>query len=276
MRLLCAGLSETGPVKSVNQDSYLMKRAQVPQGDVALVVVADGMSGLEKGEVASAEVVRAFDRWFQRDLPLAGESLGLRGPAFARTLEIQWANLLQEVNLSLMQQGFRASISLGAACTVFLVTADTYYVMQVGDTRLYRVASKALQQLTEDQTFAAQEVIQGRLSEEEAQRHPLRNTLLQCVGASKNLNPVFSRGVFDAQAIYVVCSDGFYRSLTDTELVRSLGGVAFSPLEAGEEGVALLKDRLRALMDTAFARGQRDNASAVVLMAAAGEEDISC
>ena len=156
--LLCAGVSEKGPVKSVNQDAYLVKRAQTSAGDVALAVVADGMSGLQRGQVASGAIVRAFDEWFQRDLPLAGESLGFSGAAFARAVQVQWANLLQEINLSLLKRGLHEGVSMGAACTVFLVAAETYYVMQVGDTRLYCLDDRAIYQITRDQTFAAREI----------------------------------------------------------------------------------------------------------------------
>ena len=234
--LLCAGASEKGPVKSVNQDAYLVKRAQTSAGDVVLAVVADGMSGLQRGQVASGAIVRAFDEWFQRDLPLAGESLGFSGAAFSRAVQVQWANLLQEINLSLLKRGLHEGISMGAACTVFLVAAETYYVMQVGDTRLYCLDDQAVCQITRDQTFAAREIAAGRLTSNEAERHPLRNSLLQCVGASHDLLPVFSQGRFDKRCSYLVCSDGFRRSLTDTELYQALNASVLRARGAAERG----------------------------------------
>ena len=299
--LLCAGASEKGPVKSVNQDAYLVKRAQTSAGDVALAVVADGMSGLQRGQVASGAIVRAFDEWFQRDLPLAGESLGFSGAAFARAMQVQWANLLQEINLSLLKRGLHEGVSMGAACTVFLVAAETYYVMQVGDTRLYCLDNRAVCQITRDQTFAAREIAAGRLASNEAERHPLRNSLLQCVGASHDLMPVFSQGPFDKRYSYLVCSDGFRRSLTDAELYQALnasalraraasargegvGAAATRDAGADADGTAAaaatasflgtspderLKAYLRQLIDVVFARGQRDNATVVAVTSGA-------
>lgn len=269
MRLICGGATEKGPVKAVNQDSYLVKRAETPAGDVALAVVADGMSGLDEGEVASAAVVRAFDQWFQRTLPCLGESLGFAGPSFAQTLHVQWENVVQEVNLTLMQRGLRQGASLGAACTIFLVAAGIFYVMQVGDTRLYCVSGGTWRQLTEDQTFAAREQAAGRLSPQELAVHPLRNTLLQCVGASQNLNPVFFQGVFDEEATYLVCSDGFHRSVTELEVVAACAPAA---LRAG----GAVHESLQHLLAVGFTRGQKDNATAVALVAAAGEGLASC
>ena len=292
--LLCAGVSEKGPVKSVNQDAYLVKRAQTSAGDVALAVVADGMSGLQRGQVASGAIVRALDEWFQRDLPLAGESLGFSGAAFARAVQVQWANLLQEINLSLLKCGLHEGVSMGAACTVVLVAAETYYVMQVGDTRLYCLDDRAICQITRDQTFAAREIAAGRLTSNEAERHPLRNSLLQCVGASHDLTPVFSQGPFDKRYSYLVCSDGFRRSLTDAELHQALNastlrargvaecgeGAGTAATQGAGTGAAAasfpaaspderLKAYLRQLMDVVFARGQRDNATVVAMTSGA-------
>ena len=236
--LFCAGLSDTGPVKPVNQDAYLLKRAQTAAGDIALLVVADGMSGLQQGEVAAGAIVHAFDAWFQRDLPLAGESLGFAGQAFSATVQVQWSNLLQEVNLSLLKSSARQGVSCGAACTIFMAAAGFYYAMQVGDTRLYCVRGNCVRgpklvQLTHDQTFAARELEQGRMTRREAQEHPLRNALLQCVGASRNLSPVFLSGALENDATYVVCSDGFYKSLANAELVAALNALELRAYAVG-------------------------------------------
>lgn len=262
---MCGGVTEKGPIKQVNQDAYLVKRAETPWGDVALAVVADGMGGLARGQVASAAVVRAFDGWFQRDLPLLAESLGAQGSAFERTLRIQWANLVQEVNMSLMQKGAHEGASMGAACTAVLVAAGALYALQVGDTRLYELADGQLVQLTRDQTFVAREMAAGRLTPEEAEAHPQGNVLLQCVGASSHLEPTFLRRAFNASAAYVVCSDGFRRSLTASEI-----SVALAP--ALLDCQAALKTQISSLMEAAYLRGQRDNATAVIVRACGESE----
>ena len=285
--LLCAGMTEKGPVKPINQDAYLVKRAQTPTGDIVLAVVADGMSGLQQGEVASGTLVRAFDSWFQHELPLTGEALGFSGSSFTQALQVQWANLLQEVNLSLMKHGSRSGVSLGTACTVFLAANGCFHVMQVGDTRLGCVRNERFSWLTRDQTFAARELAAGHLTAEELMNHPLRNTLLQCVGASRNLRPVFERGTFDRSALYVLCSDGFCRSLTKQELTLSLNACK-TRLEKAQSSaadalsssygnadarccrqdahaVSLLRECMRDLVDIIYARGQHDNATVIFI-----------
>ena len=220
--MLCAAASKTGPVKLCNQDAYVISRAQTSAGDVSLLVVADGMSGLSNGQVASATIVRAFDAWFQHDLPKTAEALGFTGEAFAHTVHVQWANLVQEINLSLMKRGVQENAPLGAACTAFLAAGNTYFALHVGDTRLYCVYENEACQLTRDQTFGATEQALGRMSRREAACHPLRNTLTQCVGASENLSPVFLHGTLMRNATYMLCSDGMYRVLTNVEIAQRL------------------------------------------------------
>lgn len=70
MKLLSAVCSDRGIKKKINQDSLLVRSAMTKEGEILLAAVCDGMGGLEKGEVASGEVIRALARWFEETLPL--------------------------------------------------------------------------------------------------------------------------------------------------------------------------------------------------------------
>lgn len=65
MKYLLACHTEIGK-RIKNQDSMLLSRALFRGEEIVLSVVCDGMGGLKKGELASAEVIRAFSGWFQR------------------------------------------------------------------------------------------------------------------------------------------------------------------------------------------------------------------
>ena len=69
MNFMIAAHSDVGIKKNTNQDSLLIKVAQTNLGRVCLCVVCDGMGGLAKGELASATVVRVFEKWFEERLP---------------------------------------------------------------------------------------------------------------------------------------------------------------------------------------------------------------
>ena len=60
MKLLSAACSDRGIKKKINQDSLLVRSAMTKEGEILLAAVCDGMGGLEKGEVASGEVIWAL------------------------------------------------------------------------------------------------------------------------------------------------------------------------------------------------------------------------
>ena len=69
MNYIISANTDVGIVKKTNQDSLTVKVINTKQGKMVLAVLCDGMGGLAKGEVASASVIHAFDRWTQEQLP---------------------------------------------------------------------------------------------------------------------------------------------------------------------------------------------------------------
>lgn len=59
--------TDVGIKKKTNQDSILLKGGAAEKEELLLAVICDGMGGMEKGELASATVVRAFSDWFEND-----------------------------------------------------------------------------------------------------------------------------------------------------------------------------------------------------------------
>ena len=275
MRFVCHGVSFAGQGKPVNQDAYCIKRAETTWGDMALLVVCDGMGGLEKGEIASAVMVQAFSRWFQEDLPVLAEQLGATEEPFMAAVQNQWSGLLQRFNLRMIQYAQSQGISMGTTCTAFFAFGQSFLVAHVGDTRVYCLHSQGECCITTDQTFVQQEVAAGRLTAVEALTHPQRNALVQCVGASKVLNPQMVQGNLEPHALYLVCSDGFRQVLAPWEMNEALRQEA---LECGNASEYLAQG-LEQLARMAQARGERDDMTAVVLQlwdAEGSWEVVSC
>lgn len=218
-----AGYSNVGRTRESNQDSYLIKVASTPVGDVALVAVADGMGGLECGELASAAVINMLSDWFDNKLPVALEAMESSVGGFENFVDGQWGGLVQDMNMALIRYGMAEHMNLGTTLTAMLAIGGRYSIVHVGDTRAYELTESATNQLTVDQTFVRREVEAGRITPEEALTHPRRNVLLQCLGSTKEVVPDLIHGNLDRDAIYLLCSDGFRHVLTDTELRRRLG-----------------------------------------------------
>ena len=123
---------------------------------------------------------------------------------------------------------------------------EEYMIMHVGDSRIYSVGD-SMTQLTEDHTLVARKIQMGELRPEDAERHPQRNVLTQCVGASKNLKPQVIEGKVHENVIFILCSDGFRHVLTRREMMETFLPEKMKTIEdmdcASHKMVELVKQR---------------------------------
>ena len=212
MNFIVSGNTDIGLSKSTNQDSLSIKVINTNQGRMVFAVLCDGMGGLDKGEVASASVVRAFDNWAITELPkLCG------APIEDPIIRSQWERIITEQNNKIKSYGGGLGIKLGTTVTAMLLTQTRYYIINVGDTRAYELFN-GIRQITNDQTFVAREVALGNMTEEQAKTDERRSVLLQCVGASDDVYPDMFFGDVQANAIYMLCCDGFRHEITSEEI----------------------------------------------------------
>lgn len=252
MNFLISADTDIGTTKSTNQDSLSVKVIQTPQGRMAFGILCDGMGGLEKGEVASASVIRAFDMWVRECLPSLSDL-----PFEDSVIQLEWERIIREQNELLHSYGARSNVSLGTTAVILLVTERKYYVMNVGDSRAYLIGN-SLTQLTKDQTFIMREMELGNMTPEQAAQDPRRNILLQCIGASDNVYPDMLVGEVCPGMSYLLCSDGFRHEITPEEMFRELSAAKMTDEQA-------IRQRLRNLIDLNKERQERDNISALLI-----------
>lgn len=244
--------TDIGIKKQTNQDGLVIKGANTERGDVLLAVVCDGMGGLSKGELASTQVLNTFSDWFERDL------LKMLQDGFSEeVLFLEWKQLLERENKNLAQYGIENRISLGTTATAFLIVGKEYFLIHIGDSRVYELTNRIIQ-LTVDHTVVAREVAAGRLTEKQAQEDPRRSVLLQCVGASPVIEPFVKKGIWAEDAVYLLCSDGFRHTITEEEIFHQLNPKI---LKSEQEMAA----RLKALTETIKIRKETDNITSVLI-----------
>lgn len=216
MNFIVSANTDIGITKSTNQDSLSVRVVNTPQGRMVFAVLCDGMGGLEKGEVASASVVRAFDAWLHNELPLLCSA-----SIEDSVIREQWNRIITEQNDTIKSYGARQGVKLGTTVVVMLLTQTRYYILNVGDSRAYEI-SDVVKQITNDQTFVAREVALGNMTEEQALTDERRNVLLQCVGASDEVYPDMFFGDVRENAVYMLCSDGFRHEISADEIYEKL------------------------------------------------------
>lgn len=250
MHYLATADTDIGIVKQTNQDSVLIKHGEAKVGEILLAVICDGMGGLEKGELASATVIRAFSKWFDEELPFELENLDLQ------VIAGKWSLLLKDLNLKISEYGQSINTRMGTTFTGILFVGDRYITVHVGDTRLYHIGS-SLKQMTTDQTFVAREVSRGTLTREQARTDKRRNMLLQCVGASAKIEPEMIMGEVESGA-YMLCSDGFRHEISENEIYESLNPINLVNRET-------MHINAKYLIEEVKARREKDNISVILV-----------
>lgn len=157
LRVQIGGASHPGLVRDHNEDAY----ATYPEQSAA--VVADGMGGLSKGEVASAMVVAAVS-----------EAMAVRRSAAEGLLDAH--QRLCELRAA------SAGERMGSTAVAVTVQGRKARIDWVGDSRVYLWRDGVLRQVTRDHSFVAELLEAGALTPEEAEGHPNRNALTRAIG----------------------------------------------------------------------------------------------
>nr|WP_263324554.1 protein phosphatase 2C domain-containing protein [Neobacillus sp. Marseille-Q6967] len=252
MEVLTAAYTDIGIKKATNQDSLCVKIAETSVGKVVLAVICDGMGGLAKGEVASASVIHRFSEWFEQEFPgqLANFNLG--------DIQYHWTRMIKAQNQRIAEYGRKERVQLGTTWTALLLIGTQHLLIgHVGDSRVYRIDNR-LEVLTEDQTVVGREVRRGTLTPEQAKKDPRRNVLLQCIGASKLVEPQFLTGKPVSGEVYMLCSDGFRHMISEDEIYR-----AFSPALLVNETV--MEQKAKEMVDLNKQRQETDNITVVLV-----------
>lgn len=251
MEIIASYYTDAGNTKQKNQDSLSVKIVNSPQGKIVFAVVCDGMGGLEQGELASREVVIAFNDWFHTCFAqMVADNTVLEDSIYNG-----WKERIDFINGKLGKYSQAQGVMLGTTLTALLIYQNRYYICHVGDSRIYKLDSN-LQRVTVDHTLVEQEVQMGRITEDQAKIDPRRSVLVQCVGASLVIEPQLESGIISGDVTFLLCSDGFVHELSETEIFERFVPRALQKKEQ-------VTNACKELTEIAMSRGERDNITAV-------------
>lgn len=253
MKFKIAYCTDIGRTKKVNQDSIGYREIEIGENKYILMMVCDGMGGLQKGEMASTTVVRNFLDWFVLKFPLFCDDFN-----YAK-IQTETENEIVRLNLALHDFGEERGIQLGTTLSMIIMRDDgLYFISSVGDSRMYGIYADSAVQITEDQTYIAQEIKHNRMTKEEAAASKYKNVLTQCIGVSSDVEPLFYRGKANAGDMFLSCSDGFRHFLSEEDIYKS-----FSEIRNGNEED--WTKSLRKITDFNMEQGENDNITSVVV-----------
>lgn len=196
-----SALSDLGPVRKDNQDSGY--------AGPNLLVVADGVGGSARGDVASST---AIDSIRSLDKPPGNDPLSQLHEA---------ATAIHE-RIHDLVEAHPALEGTSTTLTALLFDGSRMAIAHAGDSRAYLLRQGEISQLTHDHTFVQGLVDEGRITAAEARVHPHRNLILKAVDGSRDPDPDLF--FIDAHVgdRYLVCSDGACGVLEDEVLTRIL------------------------------------------------------
>jgi PPM family protein phosphatase len=240
LRVEAAMRTHVGLIRSANEDFV----CYVTPGEVdavarrgRLALVADGMGGHAHGELASALAGEVIRRVYYE---LEGTVPDLLAAAFtaAHRAILEWSKHNPEC------------AGMGTTCTALALCNDQAWLAHIGDSRAYLLREATLSQLSDDQTLVAQLMRDGFLTSEEAEQSPVKNVILQALGATVDIVPVIwseALTLVDGDVL-ILCTDGLC-SLVDDAVIADIAA-RLAPDDACD-----------ALIEAALAAGGHDNVS---------------
>ena len=242
--------TDVGLVRETNEDAFLVAPP--------VFVVADGMGGHDRGDVASRIVVEEFGR-----LADSGYDPG-RGPEVVVETLLQAQARIADYD-SAQRAGGAEDFAAGTTAVVALLieqsTEPKWLLANLGDSRIYRVLDGELEQISVDHSVVQELVEAGVITADDAAVHPERHIVTRALGGRGRVDADFFVLPLSGAERLLLCSDGVSGMIDDEQLGAILARVS-DPRDAADQVVA-----------AAVAAGGRDNATAVVVDVVGLSED---
>ena len=192
MRLDFAAFSNLGP-RASNEDRYLEPHAGYQSG--SLVAIADGIGGAPGGAEAATMAIEA------------AKIIG----ADPKTLNTIFTKAVSDIQDFVKREPEKAR--MGTTLSVASINDGLAHVAHVGDTRIYHLRGRGLNNLTEDQTEIAELVRKGVFNEAQARRYPRRNVLTSALTAKGEYEVLHSQAQLEIGDRLLLLSDGVYHHI---------------------------------------------------------------
>ncbi len=222
---------ETGCVNRLgNRASNQDRLTAIESDDGVLLVLADGMGGLEQGEIAAQAVVDVASELYlnsPRPVPDTGRLL-------CDIIHRSHDKLIEDLSVDQEHSSF------GTTAVLCLIQHGEAHWAHVGDSRLYLFRGGRTIYRTRDHSYVESLYQQGLIDDEERSRHPRRNQITQCIGCTRYRPEVALATPIALQEkdVLLLCSDGLWDPVRESELADLLG--CASTLE---ESMELMADR---------------------------------
>lgn len=205
--------SDFGKVRTNNEDamgSFIPSSRQQARSHGYLFAVADGVGGMDLGEVASATAIATLTTEFPQAPP------GSMLPGLLPRL-IQHANAaVHDCTLAPEYRGKKMATTLVACALRY----DQAVVSHVGDSRCYLVRNGRARQVTQDHTWVNEQKKMGLINAQEAAESDSRHVLIRSIGPEMFVSPDTTTLTLLAGDVLVLCTDGLHDEMSERILAE--------------------------------------------------------
>jgi PPM family protein phosphatase len=215
LRIEVAGETNVGMKRNHNEDNFSVLE------ESGLYIVADGMGGHASGEVASKMAVDALQEFFSATADDPERTWPYKMDRSKGYEENRLITGIKLANLRIYESAQRDPRQRGMGTTIVSIFAvdSGVYIAHVGDSRVYRIRDKKMEQLTEDHSLLNDYIKMKRLTAEEIANFPHKNVIVRALGM-KDTVKVDSRFEQPVENdIILLCSDGLSGPVGDEELL---------------------------------------------------------
>ncbi|MEO5357946.1 MAG: Stp1/IreP family PP2C-type Ser/Thr phosphatase [Nitrospirae bacterium YQR-1] len=206
MIVKAAGKSDVGLRRSKNEDSFCIDNS------IGLYVVADGVGGSQRGELASKMAVESICDYIRRNVQ--GKDIQLS------VTELLY-DAIKKANQEIHDLSKTDDSLTGMATTVVaaLVRGDRVGIAHVGDSRLYLIRGDNIEALTDDHSLVAEQIRRGILTKEEADDVGMRNVITRSLGYNAEVEPDTDEMTIYDGDVLLLCSDGLYTMVPERAIL---------------------------------------------------------
>jgi serine/threonine protein phosphatase PrpC len=233
MRIKHASLSVSGSVRPHNEDAVTHWQPQSEadwRGRGAVVILADGVGGQERGEIASHTAATVACEVFCQRKP---------GVAPGQLL----FEMFNAANLAVFDANLKTPKSgkMGTTLTVSIFRNNEVNIGHVGDCRVYLVQHGHIRRVTNDHSYAGVQLKLGLITVEDALNSPLRSVLTRSLGQEAMVRADYHTAQVSPGDVLIQCCDGIWAKINDGEFQNLVGRLP--PEEACREIVNLAERR---------------------------------
>lgn len=221
MPLFCYEGASVKNQRATNMDCLLVKETVIENQRLCLAVICDGVGSLDAGAYAASSSVKLLNEWFD-------------GLVNTDRLGLQLRNYILEINKKIKHDADEMKISTASTISALLLDEERYYIVHLGDSRIYAYRDGDMVMLTRD--------------------HVKDGKLASCVGHFDNIELLYNEGTYDREW-FLLCSDGLYKRSDPNYIAQEM-----AKLKRKNQ-----KKIIDNLISNAIAQGEKDNISVAIV-----------